>query len=92
MFKKMMNFRMRSGIASVVFMVCLAWAGLNFNVPGEHEFIEVDAALENAIADSDGEKKWKQMHCTSGTGTYEICFYTGDGNSCSTWGETTRDC
>jgi hypothetical protein len=54
MFKKLFDYRMRSGIASVVVLVCLAWAGMNFNASGEAEFVEVEAALENAIAGSDG--------------------------------------
>jgi hypothetical protein len=53
MFKKLVNFRMRSGIASVAVMVCLAWAGMNFSASGEAEFVEVEAALKNAIAGSD---------------------------------------
>jgi len=36
---------------------------------------------------------WQQLTCTDGSGgTYEICFYTGDGNPCDTHGETTRNC
>lgn len=39
------------------------------------------------------EKRWQQLSCTDGSGgTYEICFYTGDGNTCDTHGEKTRNC
>ncbi len=39
------------------------------------------------------ELRWNQMPCTDGSGgQYEICFYTGDGSLCSTWGEKTREC
>lgn len=39
------------------------------------------------------EMRWAEMWCEDGSGSrYEICFYTGDGNLCTTWGDTTRDC
>ncbi|MBN3581070.1 hypothetical protein JYB64_01645 [Algoriphagus aestuarii] len=53
MFKKLVNFRMRSGIASVIVLVCLAWAGMSLGSFTETEYVEVEAALENAIAGSD---------------------------------------
>jgi hypothetical protein len=53
MFKKLFDYRMRSGIASVAVLVCLAWAGMNFSSSAEAEFVEVGVALENAIAGSD---------------------------------------
>lgn len=36
--------------------------------------------------------KWKQLTCPSTGESYEICWLTGDGNECSTWGSTTRSC
>lgn len=36
--------------------------------------------------------KWKYIDCPGwGTGGYEACLVTGDGNTC-TCGEVTRDC
>jgi len=35
---------------------------------------------------------WQQMTCPATGGTYEVCWYFGDGNSCSTWGDKTRNC
>lgn len=37
--------------------------------------------------------RWQQMFCRDGSGgMYEICYYSGDGNLCSTHGAKTRDC
>jgi hypothetical protein len=52
MSNKLMNFQMRSGIASIVILVCLAWAGTNFSSSAVSDFVDVEAALENAIAGS----------------------------------------
>jgi len=39
------------------------------------------------------ELRWQRMWCTDGSGdTYEVCWLTGDGNECSTYGEQTRSC
>ncbi len=39
------------------------------------------------------EMRWKNLQCTDGSGgTYEICWLTGDGNTCDTYGEKTRYC
>jgi hypothetical protein len=54
MLKKLVNFRMRSGIAFVAVLVCLAWVRFDFNASRQFEFVEVKVALENAIAGSDG--------------------------------------
>ena len=35
---------------------------------------------------------WHQMTCPATGGTYEVCWYFGDGNSCSTWNDQTRNC
>jgi hypothetical protein len=53
MFKKLVNFQKKSGIASVVIMVCLSWVAMSFDSSTEAEFVGVEAALENAIAGSD---------------------------------------
>lgn len=37
--------------------------------------------------------RWKNRNCSDGSGgTYEICWLTGNGNVCDTYGETTRNC
>ncbi len=79
-------------MASFAVLVFLLFAGIDYGTQPEAEFNEVEMALENAVAGSESTLRWKQMYCTNGPGVYEICFYTGDGNSCSTWGEVTRDC
>lgn len=71
---------MRSGIASVAILVCLVWAGMNFNASGEAEFVEVNTALENAISGSDAPKCKLGPRCTSGN--YYYCEVGGTGDSC----------
>ncbi|RAI90046.1 hypothetical protein [Algoriphagus yeomjeoni] len=49
-------------------------------------------SIGDLLAEED-EMRWKQLPCTDGSGgTYEVCWLTGDGNICDTWGEQTRDC
>lgn len=37
--------------------------------------------------------RWKNLNCTDGSGgTYEICWASGNGNICTTYGEKTRNC
>jgi len=38
------------------------------------------------------ELRWRQLFCPSTGSFYEICFLTGDGSLCSSWGDTTRSC
>lgn len=73
---------MKKVIKSIIILFSIALFIISFLV-----------SFENKIAFADDELRWKQMHCTDGSGgTYEICFYSGDGNTCDTWGERTRDC
>lgn len=44
-------------------------------------------------AGGESETRWLNLPCLDGSGgTYEICFYSGDGNICPIWGQRTRDC
>ena len=37
--------------------------------------------------------RWRNLKCTDGSGgTYEICWASGNGNTCGTYGEKTRNC
>ena len=55
--------------------------------------VSVNAQGMGGPGGGEDEKRWQQLHCTDGTGgTYEICFYTGDGNTCDTHGAKTRNC
>ena len=38
------------------------------------------------------EFRWKQRVCPYTGDTYEICWMTGDGFICSSYGQTTRPC
>jgi hypothetical protein len=93
MFKKQMNFRMRSGIASVAVLVCLTWVGIDFNASGESEFVEVKVALENAIAGSEGGPNTtctvshipeeNQGGCTANPYGGGMCVKSGPGPLCN---------
>ncbi|MFN3996906.1 hypothetical protein [Algoriphagus sp.] len=85
MFKKLMNVRMRSGIASVAVLVCLAWAGIDFNASGESEFVEVKVALENAIAGSESQKCYQRMTRCNNHLTVYHCDKQQTGYYCSTY-------
>lgn len=41
--------------------------------------------------DEPPELRWHQRDCLNGV-FIETCWYTGDGNICSVFGQSTRDC
>jgi len=51
----------------------------------------VNPAMSQASVEPGEKLSWQQRICPSGT-IIETCWYTGDGNGCSIFGESTRDC
>lgn len=81
MFKKLFDYRMRSGFASVAVLVCLIWAGMNFSVSAEADFVEVEVALENAIAGS-GSTCFQAMRKCDGEFTVNTCITSPTAENC----------
>jgi hypothetical protein len=56
------------------------------------ELLKTDVEALGRNENGGGGCKWKILDCKGiGTGNYEACLETGDGNSCSC-GATTRNC
>jgi hypothetical protein len=85
MFQKLVNFQRRSGIASVVVMVCLAWAGMNFSSSAVSDFVDVEAALENAIAGSGSSYCFQAMRRCDGELTVYTCVPTSTAHRCGSF-------
>ena len=59
---------------------------------GAMAFSGITAQGQGSVDPGESDYKWKQLICPETQQAFEVCWLTGDGNPCSTWGETTRDC
>jgi hypothetical protein len=73
--------KIKSFVFGLAFLGSLAFGGISANAQGM-----------GGPGNGGEELKWKQLYCSTTGSFFEICFLSGDGNSCDEWGTQTRDC